>query len=244
MLAAAMMACTCLTASAQSAIRPPNPRDAYTLLPTRLSDSTPSSNGQDSAQAQPDLARRDGRYRLCASDVIALAFPLTPEFDQTVSIQPDGFVSLAGVGAVHLEGLTTQESAAAVRAAYSAILNDPIVTVDLKDFNRPYFTVGGEVGHPGKYDLRGETTASEAIATAGGFNDFAKHSEVLLFRKVNSGWYEVKPLNMKRILEGHNINEDPEIRPGDMLYVPQNLISKVKKFIPSSGFGAYYQLHP
>ncbi len=199
---------------------------------------------QASSQAQPDLERRDARYRLCASDVIALTFPLTPEFDQTVSIQPDGFASLMAVGDVHLEGLTTQESAAAVRTAYSGILNAPIVTIDLKDFNKPYFIVGGQVGHPGKYDLRGETSATEAIAIAGGFNDSAKHSQVLLFRRVNSERYEVKPLNLKRILQGRDVGEDPQVRAGDMLFVPQNLISKVKKFIPSSGLGAYYQLHP
>ncbi len=121
------------------------------------------------------------------------------------------------------------------------ILHDPLITIELKDFNRPYFVVGGEVGRPGKYDLRGDTRATEAIAIAGGFNDASKHSQVLLFRKVNNDWYEVKPLNLKRILQGHEVNEDPEIRAGDMLYVPQNTLSKIKKFIPSSAIGSYYQ---
>ena len=201
---------------------------------------------QDSGQpnAQDTLQHRDARYRLCASDVVAITFPLTPEFDQTVSIQPDGFATLAGAGDVHLEGLTTQESAEAIRSAYAKVLHSPIVSVDLKDFNKPYFIVSGQVNHPGKYDLRGETTATQAVATAGGFNDDAKHSQVLLFRRVNSDWEEVTPLDLKRVLQGHDVDEDPEIRSGDMLYVPQNFISKVKKFIPSSGFGAYYQLHP
>ncbi|MBZ5693757.1 MAG: polysaccharide export protein [Acidobacteriia bacterium] len=201
--------------------------------PTRAGDINPT-----------DLHRRDARYRLCASDMIALAFPLTPEFDQTVSVQPDGFVSLAGAGDVHIEGLTTQESAEAIRTAYSKILHEPIVSVELKDFNKPYFTVTGQVNRPGKYDLRGETSATEAVATAGGFNDAARHSQVLLFRRLNNDWYEVKSLNLKRILQGHDVNEDVEIRPGDMLFVPQNFISKVRRFIPSSGVGAYYQLHP
>lgn len=190
------------------------------------------------------LQHRDSRYRLCASDVIAVTFPLTPEFDQTISIQPDGFVSLAGAGDVHLEGLTTQESAEAIRAAYANVLKDPLVTVDLKDFNKPFFTVGGQVNHPGKYDLRGPTSVTEAIAVAGGFNQEARHSQVLLFRRQNDAWYEVKSLNLKNVLRGHELNEDTELRPGDMLYVPQNFISKAKKFIPSSGVGAYYQLHP
>ncbi len=187
---------------------------------------------------------RDARYRLCATDVIALTFPLTPEFDQTVNIQPDGFASLAGAGSVRLAGLTTQESGEVIRAAYAKVLHDPIVSVELKDFNKPYFVVSGQVNRPGKYDLRGDTSATQAIAIAGGFTEAAKHSQVLLFRRVNNDWYEVKPLNLKRILHGQNIDEDPEIHSGDMLYAPQNLISKVKRYIPSSGFGAYYQLSP
>ena len=202
------------------------------------------SDPSASPPASTDLERRDQRYRLCASDVIALTFPLTPEFNQIVNIQPDGYASLAGAGDVHLEGFTTAEAVAAIQAAYAGILKDPVVTIELKDFNRPYFIVGGQVGHPGKYDLRGETSATQAIEIAGGFSDVARHSEVLLFRRINSGWFEVKKLNLRRIVNGHDIAEDPGLRSGDMLYVPQSLISKVKKFIPSYGVGAYYQLHP
>ena len=193
---------------------------------------------------RPALQQRNARYRLCASDVIALAFPLTPEFDQTVNVQPDGFISLTGVADVHVEGLTTQETVLAIQAAYGKVLRDPIVTIELKDFNKPYFIVSGQVFKPGKFDLRGYTTATEAVAMAGGFEDSAKHSQVLLFRRVNDSWMEVKNLDLKHILQGHNVNEDMEIRPGDMLFVPQNLVSKVKKFIPNYGTGAYAKLHP
>lgn len=203
-----------------------------------------AAQGGATAFPQPDIQHRNARYRLCASDVIALAFPLTPEFDQTVNIQPDGFASLTGVGDVHLEGLTIDQSVAVIRTAYARILHDPMIAIELKDFNRPYFIVSGEVNRPGKYDLRGDTRATEAIAMAGGFNDASKHSQVLLFRQINNDWYEIKPLNLKRILQGREVNEDAEIRAGDMLYVPQNTLSKIKKFIPSSGIGAYYQLHP
>lgn len=194
--------------------------------------------GQEAAPAE-----RQPRYRLCASDSIALTFPLTPEFNQTIVIQPDGFASLAGVGDVRLVGMTTEESVAAIRKAYGKILHDPIVTIELKDFNKPYFVVGGQVNRPGKYDLRGYTTAMQAVAIAGGMNDSAKHSQVLLFRRVNDDWYEVKVLNLKQMMKGQNIHEDPEMRPGDMLFVPQNFISKVKKFIPSTGVGTEYQLY-
>ncbi|HTZ75254.1 MAG TPA: polysaccharide biosynthesis/export family protein [Candidatus Aquilonibacter sp.] len=213
--------------------------------PQRAGSATASSLLTQNSTANGDLARRDdGRYRLAASDTIALTFPLTPEFNQTVNIEPDGFGSLAGAGSVHLEGMTTDEAASAIRAAYGKLLRDPIVSIELKDFNKPYFVINGQVNKPGKYDLRGYTSASEAVAEAGGFNDEAKHSQVLLFRRVNDQWYEVRSLDMKKILSGHDLNEDAQIEPGDMLFVPQNFISKVRRFIPSSGFGAYYQLHP
>ncbi len=202
------------------------------------SDKT-STAGDD----RPALERRNPRYKLCASDVLGLTFPNTPEFDQTVNVQPDGFISLAGVGDVHVEGLTTAEANAAIKTAYSKILQEPALTIELKDFNKPYFMVNGQVYKPGKFDLRGYTTASQAIAMAGGFQDSAKHSQVLLFRRVNDSWYEVKTLDMKKILQGHDVNEDPEIRTGDLLFVPQNTISKIKKFIPNYGMGAYAQLN-
>lgn len=207
-----------------------------------VSDATRSTNSSGNA-ASTDLERRDARYRLCASDVIALEFPLTPEFNQTVNIQPDGFVSLEGAGDVHLEGLTTEEAVAAIKKAYAGVLLDPIVTVELRDFNKPYFVVTGQVNKPGKYELRGYTSATEAVAIAGGFNDSAKHSQVLLFRRVNNDWYEVKMLDLKKILKGRDVNEDAEIRSGDMLFVPQNFMSKVKKYIPSTGVGTYYELY-
>jgi len=196
-------------------------------------------------EQRPALQHRDGsRYRLCASDVIALTFPQTPEFNQTVNVQPDGYVSLIGAGDVHLEGMTSQESIAAIKTAYAAVLHEPLVTLELKDFNKPYFIVGGHVFKPGKFDLRGATTATEAVQIAGGFMESAKHSQVLLFRRVDDSWIEVKNLDLKHILQGHDVNEDPELKPGDMLYVPQNFISKIKKFIPNYGMGSYYDFRP
>jgi hypothetical protein len=109
---------------------------------------------------RPTLRHRDSRYRICASDVLALTFPLTPEFDQTVNVQPDGFVSLAGVGDVHLEGFTTEESIAAIKEAYGKILHEPIVTLELKDFNKPYFIVNGQVHNGLNFQL---ITISQAV---------------------------------------------------------------------------------
>jgi len=181
---------------------------------------------------QADLMYANSRYRLGVSDVISLRFPYAPEFNQTVSVEPDGLATLAGVGDLRIEGLTTPELVEAIQLAYSKILRDPTVIVELKDFIRPYFLVLGEVNRPGKYDLRGYTSAIEALATAGGFKDTAKYSQVLLFRHATHDWYEVKLLDLKRLLLGRDFEEDAEVRPGDMLFVPQKWLSRFKRFVP------------
>lgn len=165
-------------------------------------------------------------YRLCASDVIRLNFALTPEFNQTVRIQPDGRASLRAAGPVSLEGLTPEEGASAVGVAYSGILRAPLVTLTLEEFNSPSFVISGQVKNPGRYALHGYTSAAEAIAIAGGLLSAAKASQVLLFRKDGDDWGRVIRIDMKRILQGKATSEDAEIRDGDMLMVPRSRFRK------------------
>jgi polysaccharide export outer membrane protein len=181
---------------------------------------------------QADLLYANSRYRLCVSDVVSLKFPHAPEFNQTVSVEPGGYVTLTGAVSMRVEGLTTPELAEAIELEYSKILRDPAVTVELKEFNKPFFVVLGAVSRPGKYDLRGHTSITEALASAGGLKDAASYSHLLLFRRASNDWYQVKPLDLREFLRGRDLEEDAEVRAGDMVFVPQSLLSKVKRFFP------------
>ena len=199
----------------------------------------PSADGTGERGQSPQLQHRNRRYQLHSADVLELNFPFTPEFNQTVTVQPDGYITLRGVDSIRVEGQTLPELNDSLRAVYGKILHDPVINVELKDFEKPFFIVGGEVGHPGKFDLRGETTATEAVAIAGGLRDSAKHSQVVLFHRVPDGWVQVKKLNMKKMLTDANLNEDAYLQPGDFLYVPKNTMSKIGRFIPTSSLGLY-----
>jgi polysaccharide export outer membrane protein len=192
---------------------------------------------------RPVLQHRFARYRIERSDVVDLDFPLVPEYDQEVTVQPDGYVTLKDVGDLHVEGMTTSEFTEAVRKAYAdaRILHDPVVTINLKDFQKPYFTALGQLGKPGKYELREDITVAEAVAIAGGFTAKSKHSQVLLLRRVSGDLVEVKNLNMKKMLAKGDLSEDVFLQPGDMLYVPQNVISKIQPFIPYYSISAFPQ---
>jgi len=202
----------------------------------RTSVSTTASNvggkGLDEGD-HPLPTERNPRYRLNRSDVLSLSFALAPEFNQNVTVQPDGFITLQGVGSICVLGLTLPETVAAIKNAYSKILHDPIIDVDLTDFQRAYFIVTGQVGKPGQYDLRYDLTVSEAIAVAGGFLPTAK-TQVFLYRRSQNGWVEAKELKLKDFLHGKNVAEDAEMRPGDMIFVPEKTITKIRKYVPYS----------
>ncbi|HSY64107.1 MAG TPA: polysaccharide biosynthesis/export family protein [Terriglobales bacterium] len=178
-------------------------------------------------------------YRLCKSDVVTISFTFSPEFDQTVSVQPDGYVVLKGVKPLPAEGTTVPELQDAITRVYAGFLHDPEVTVELKDFDKPYFIVGGEVNHPAKYELRSDTRVTEAVAIAGGLTARAKHSQIVLFRRVSDDLVESRLLDVKAMLESRNMAEDIHLRPGDFLFVPQNLISKIKQYLPTSSLSMY-----
>jgi len=200
----------------------------------------PSGNPAGTGSGRlPLLQHRNQRYALHSADVLELTFPLTPEFNQTVTVQPDGYITLRGAEDIRVEGQTLPEVSNSLRIAYSRVLHDPVINIGLKDFEKPYFIVGGEVGHPGKFDLRDDTSAAQAVAIAGGFKDSAKHSQVLLFHRVPHGWMQAKRLNLKKMLNEANLEEDAYLQPGDFLYVPKNTFSKIQRFIPTSSMGMY-----
>lgn len=178
-------------------------------------------------------------YRLRNSDVLDIHFTFSPEYDQTVTIQPDGFITLKAAGTLQAETLTISELTAAIAQKYS-FMRDPEISVTLKDFEKPYFLAGGQVGHPGKYELRSPTTVTEGIAIAGGFTEQSKHSQVLLFRKAHEGFVQSYILNIKAMLASHELVEDLELKPGDMLFVPQNQISKIRKYLPVSSLSLFF----
>jgi polysaccharide export outer membrane protein len=191
--------------------------------------------------SRPELHQRYPRYRIGANDLMDLTFRYTPEFNQEVMVQPDGYVQLRGLPAdVHAQGLTVVQFTDELQKQYSKILHDPVINIVLKDFDKPYFIAGGLVGKPGKYDLRGTTTASQAIAIAGGFADGAKNSQVVLFRRYSDEWMETKVLDLKTVSKGKNLNEDTVLQPGDMLFVPKSTFAKIEKFLPRPSVGSYF----
>lgn len=223
----ATLAWTCQGGAAQNS--------AHAVVPV-ASPTAASSNASNSG-GESTFRDRYPRYKVRSGDVFDVSFELSPEFNQTVSVQPDGFITLRGVGDIHVAGQTVPELAATIRAAYGQILHEPLISITLKDFEKPYFIADGQVGRPGKYELRGDTTVTEAVAMAGGFLDSAKHSQVLLFRRIDDQWTSAKIINVKKMQSEGKLQEDLLLHPGDMLFVPKNRLSKLRPILPTASLG-------
>ncbi len=190
--------------------------------------------------ANPALVKRDVRYQLHPSDLLEVNFRLSPEFNASVPVQPDGYVTLPNLGSVKVAGLTLDEATVQIRAKAAERLNEPEVTVALKQFETPYFIVGGQVANPGKVEKHGTVTVLAAVQLAGGFKEGAQTKQVVLIRQVDSERAETKLINYKYLLQHPQANEDIELQAGDMLYVPQNTLSKISPYVKLLSPGVYF----
>ncbi len=238
--------CCCSAAFAQDGSRL-DPGDSTVPAPsgstgtgTGGSNLTAAKPGRADGLGNPLLGgERHPLYRLRPSDVVEITFTVAPEFNQILTVQPDGYVMLKDAGMVQVQGLNLEEFSRAVQGAYRGYLHDPQVAVALKEFARPYFIVGGQVERPGKYELRSDTTVTEAVELAGGFSPRAKSSQVVLFRRVNDELVETHLLDLKKMLKQNHLAEDAHLRPGDLVFVPQNVVSKIAPFLTRPAMAMY-----
>lgn len=171
------------------------------------------------------------RYVLHPGDVLDIQYRYTPEFNQTVTVQPDGFISLEIGGDVKVAGRNLEEVRNIILAKAGTRLASPEMIVVLKEFQKPYVVVAGEVAQPGKFEMRESLTALQAVLLAGGFKDSAKSSQILVFRKLNADTAEVRSLNFKTLKRTTDLENDLTLQAGDMILVPRNRISKIERYV-------------
>lgn len=139
-----------------------------------------------------------------------------------VEIQTDasGRISFPLAGEIEAAGNTPAQLGHVIAEKLRArFVRDPQVTVNLKETVSQVVTVDGEVKEPGLYPVIGHMTLMRAIATAKGTSEFAKLSNVVVFRTVNGQKYAAL-YNLKAIRQG--FYEDPEIFANDVVVVSES----------------------
>jgi protein involved in polysaccharide export with SLBB domain len=184
-----------------------------------------------SESAAPELYRSEpeASYAIAPGDSVSIASYYHPELKQSMTIQPDGRVSLLLVGEVTAAGKTPRQLGTELTRAYAKFLNDAEITVTLSESAGLLVYVGGEVAKPAMLPIKDELTLSQSIAEAGGFLPSANKEQVLIVRQTADGRHRTLQANAEQVLS----NEAGEIylRRHDVVYVPKSQIAKVDQFV-------------
>lgn len=188
-------------------------------------------------QSTAPFANRERPYQLQPGDVIEVSYTYTPEYNSTVTLQPDGEVVLKFLGSLNLSELTLAAATDKITQLAGTKLNDPEVSLTLKEYVKPHIIVEGEVNHPGSFDLHGRATALEALAWSGGFKESAKEKQVLLIRRTGGDLAQTRLINFKSLATAKGASEDVQLEPNDILIIPKNFIGKIEPVVRLSAMG-------
>ena len=168
-------------------------------------------------------------YLLYAGDQIEVLVWRNPEVTRTVTIRPDGYISLPLLQEVKAGGLTPGELAASVTKAYSGRLLNPEITVIPVQVRQPTVYVLGDVRNPGAIPIRQAVTAVQALAAAGGALRSGWESETVIIRLSQDGYLEAVPIGGQRSGEWfftdqvgpYRLLGNTPLQPDDIVFVPE-----------------------
>lgn len=177
----------------------------------------PASTQQGSGQS---AAAADNSYIIGDDDVLAINVWNQPDLKQPIPVRPDGKISLPLVGEVEAAGRTPAQLQEDIATKLQSYIHHPDVTVIVQQINSKKFNILGRVTRPGAYPLSTTTTVLDAIAQAGGFQDFAKQKDVYVLRKTPNGSESRLPFNYKEVIKGKNLEQNIKLEPNDTIVVP------------------------
>ena len=165
---------------------------------------------------------------------------------RSVRVNPEGTVSLPGIDQVPAQGLTLDEIKREVNERYAQIVDGLEVTPNLFQRAPRYVFVLGEVRTPGRYELQGPTTAMDALALAGGWNNGGNTRQIVVFRRAEDWRLLATKLDLSGALSGHRPAPADEIwiRDSDLVVVPKTAIKQADDVIDLVFTQGIYRVFP
>jgi polysaccharide export outer membrane protein len=175
---------------------------------------------KNGASLSPELKQDlPPEYVVGAADHLSIVFFHEKEMSADVQVRPDGFISLPLINELHVAGLTPEALRSKVTEAAKRYVNDPTVSVIIKQINSRNVFITGEVAKPGAYPLNGPLTVLQLIAIAGGVLEYSDSKNVVILRS-EQGKQISFPFNYKDVVKRKNLSQNIELKPGDAVIVP------------------------
>ncbi len=182
------------------------------------------------------------RYQLGFGDVIEVKFFNNEQFNETLTVRPDGRISMQKVGDIPVAGLTPTQLSKVITTRYERILKNPEVTVIVRSFGGYQVYILGEVNNPGAIPLQRNLTILQTLAQAGGYKETANLKSVLLLRRKQDGKIDAKRIDMKAKSPEDVLKNDLYVEASDIIFVPKTFIANVNTFIEQAMAGVYKPL--
>ena len=191
------------------------------VAPEQPSDNANRTTGPQPAATAAPMVSLGKDYRIGPNDLLDVEIFDMDNLKRTVRVNAAGAISLPLIGQVTIAGLTTQEVEQRIATRYSEkYLQDPQVSVFIKEFTSERITIEGAVQRPGIFPLTGQITLLRALAIAGGFGSIANTSEVMLYRVNEKNERQVAVFDVEKIRAGKA--DDPLIKGDDLIVVQRD----------------------
>ena len=163
-------------------------------------------------------------FFLGPEDVLEITVWRNQDLSRQAVVRPDGMVSMPLIGDVQASGLTANQLAARIADRLKEFKENPAVSVSVKEVNSYNIFILGEVGKPGKYQLKSNTSVLQAIAVAGGFTVYASKNKMqVVTTEVNGDGrpHEIRiPVRYDELLSGKGERGNFVLKSGDIVVVP------------------------
>jgi polysaccharide export outer membrane protein len=179
-----------------------------------------NAHGPSPASIPTALPNPAPNYVIGPDDVLSIVFWRDKDMSAEVVVRPDGKISLPLMNDVQAGGLTPNELRDAIGGIARRYVEDPSVTVVVKEIKSRKVFITGMVEKPGPYPLNGPTTVMQLISVAGGLKEFTDGKRILIMRAGKHGRQIAYPFNYRQVVSGKNLEQNIELQPGDTVVVP------------------------
>ena len=187
---------------------------------TKATEATVGTAASVDAKPVPSPSSVSDEFVIGPGDVLAINVWKETEMSKVVPVRSDGRISLPLIGELQSGGLTPRQLEAEITKRLKDYVAEPSVTVVVQEIHSQNINVLGMVTRPGSYPLTKTMTVVDAIATAGGFRDFAKQKSIYVLRQNPDGTQGRLPFNYKEVIKGVNPTQNVKLQPGDNVVVP------------------------
>ena len=170
-------------------------------------------------------------YFIQPGDQLDIKFFYNSEINETVTVRPDGKISLQLIDEVQAAGLKPLQLDDLLTEKYGQELKKPVITVIVRSFSSQRVYVGGEVSKQGLINLRAGMTPLQAVLNAGGFKETAKPESAIVIRKGLDNRPVPIKMDLTDAMYGKSGNADFLLQPYDIVYVPKTTIARANKFV-------------